>query len=88
MKTVIQDKGNSCFKITITKDDEVRIKLQKDSDNRTNENMVKKLTEIASYVCNNKLNTGTLRGKCKASDDSITLYTDSKKFIKKFAIEE
>lgn len=87
MNTVIQDNGNSCFKITVTNNQEVRIKLQKDTPVNERDEVVQKLKDIASSVINENQNTGTLRGKCKATDKSISLYTDSKKFVCKHSLE-
>jgi hypothetical protein len=39
---VIEDKGNSSFKLTITQDDVVRIKLQSGIDKNTQDEMVEK----------------------------------------------
>lgn len=84
MNVEIESKGNSTFKVTITANGDVRIKLQQGSDAFTRDTMINRLKRVAQEAIRDQLNTGTLRGKCKVSDQSITLCADNKKPVKKF----
>ena len=83
MRLVIEDKGNTSFKLTITQDDEVRIKLQSGIDKKTQDEMVEKIKSIANVLIDDDVNTQTLRGKFKYGDVFMPLYIGSKKFVKK-----
>ena len=86
MMLVIEDKGNSSFKLTITQDDVVRIKLQSGIDKNTQDEMVEKIKGIASVLIDDDVNTQTLRGKFKYGALFMPLYTDSKKFVTKVTL--
>jgi len=73
MNISIEDKGSAVFKLTITAAGDVRIKLQKSTDEATRGFYVKVLTETADEVIRLGLNTQTLRGKVSEGRNG-TLY--------------
>lgn len=86
MEVTIEDKGSACFKLTITGNDEVRIKLQKDTDKGLCDTFTHRFQDIAQEVLKEGLNTTTLRGKCNVADATMTLYTDSNTLVKTFKL--
>jgi hypothetical protein len=84
MNVSIEDKGNTKFKITITDNDDVRIKLQAGCDDKTRMLFVCRLKHVAQEAIAQGLNSKTLRGKCGVNEKSIVLYTDSKKVVQRF----
>lgn len=84
MDVTVEFKPASRFKLTITVNDEVRIKTQKDSDYYVCDDFVNRFTEIAQEVIREGLNTTTIRGRCRATDEQISLYDDHKRLVKTF----
>jgi len=81
MNIKIEDKGNSVFKLTVTSNNEVRIKLQRNTSESIQHFYIDALSNIAKQIIDNKKNVVTLRGKCKEGDNSIKMYTDNKKSV-------
>ena len=86
MKVDIQYKGNTTFKLTITSNNEVRIKVQDGCGKEMEDVMLENLLRFADIVIKREWNTVTLRGKVKAGDDRISLYTDKKDFVCNFTL--
>ena len=79
MNIVIEDKGNTVFKLTVTSNNDVRIKLKTSETDEMKKIMVQRLTHVASNIIKDQLNKTTLRGKCEVVDGTITMLDDSKK---------
>jgi len=80
MNTTIEDKGSTRFKLTVTGNGDVRIKLTPDSDFATRSTIIKNLEKVAAEVI--ELHTGkTLRGRmgsCPLADTSLVMRNDAK----------
>jgi hypothetical protein len=86
MMFVIEDKGNGSFKLTITQDNVVRIKLQTNLNKKIKDDMIEKIKNIAIALIDDGVNTQTIRGQFKYGAIFLNLYTDSKKFVTKITL--
>lgn len=84
MHVTVENKCNKTFKLTVTSNNEVRIKIQDGADKCLCDYVVVRFKEIAEEVIREGLNTSTLRGKCTSDNTSISLYTNSKVLAKVF----
>ena len=78
MNIMIEDKGNTSFKLTVTSNNEVRIKLK--SSDPDDFQMISCMKRAAAHIIDTGLNKTTLRGKCRKGDTVIVMFNDSKKF--------
>ena len=84
MKVDIQYKDNTTFKLTITSNNEVRIKVQDGCNEKIENVVIDNFLRFADIVMRRGWNNVTLRGKVKAGDDRLSLYTDKKDFVCNF----
>jgi len=79
MNVSVTDKGNTAFKLTVTSSNEVRIKVQQGVDENQTKLYVKRLEHVAQDIIQIGWNKTTLRGKCRAGDNTIYMQTKYEK---------
>jgi hypothetical protein len=88
MNVLIEDKGNSKFKLTVTADNEVRIKIMSGVSTENQRKIQDKLCSVASKIIGSGLNVNTMRGTCKLNSLHINMFYGKNKEAGSFTLKE
>lgn len=75
------------FRLTVTANDDVRIKIKGGVSEDEKQQAISKLTDIAQYLIDNNLNTVTLRGEYDTKRTVMRFKTSKKKLVTKIYVD-
>lgn len=75
------------FRLTVTANDDVRIKIKEGVTEEEKQQAISKLTDVAQYLIDNNLNTVTLRGGYDLTRTVMQFKTGNKKLVTKLYVD-